>query len=126
MTELGTERSDDEDDEDTIYASSYRPQRQLYDMNKQQTPYDRNCPSLSTQDKNTQQNTKYNKASFKGSCHGCGREGRNAGEWYFLLKVNQGLSYRKSNLKAGKEKAAKYFQQSSSNYRDRRAKITHL
>ena len=42
------------------------------------------------------------------------------------MKVEQCLAYLKSNPSAGKKKAAKYRQQSSSNYRDRRAKIAHL
>ena len=36
------------------------------------------------------------------------------------------MTYLKQNPKAGHEKAAKYRQQSSNNYRSRRAKIAHL
>ena len=42
------------------------------------------------------------------------------------MKVRQCISYLKDNPKAGDEKAAKYRQQSASNYRDRRDKVRSL
>ena len=42
------------------------------------------------------------------------------------MKVKQCLSYLKDNPKAGQEKAAQFRQQSTSNYKDRRAKIRTL
>ena len=128
MQEFCIECSDEESEEDgVVNAANYRGRQQQprqHDRNRRQ--YDRNRTSPPTQTKSTSLNTKYNKAPFKGSCYGCGREGHHAGECYFLMKVEQCLAYLKSNPSAGKEKAAKYRQQSSSNYRDRRAKIAHL
>ena len=80
MTELCTKHSDDEDDEATIHASNYHPQHKPYNRNKQQTPYGMGHPLPPTQDKNTHQNTKYNKALFTGSCYGCVKEGHITGE----------------------------------------------
>ena len=66
------------------------------------------------------------KTAFKGSCNSCGMEGHHAASCYFLMKVKQCLSYLKDNPKAGQEKAAQFRQQSTSNYKDRRAKIRTL
>ena len=67
-----------------------------------------------------------NKTPFKGSCFGCSRDGHHVTECYFLMKVEQCMAYLKQNPKAGHEKAAKYRQQSSDNYRSCRAKTAHL
>ena len=42
------------------------------------------------------------------------------------MKVKQCLSYLKDNPKTGQKKAAQFRQQSTSNYKDRRAKIRTL
>ena len=56
----------------------------------------------------------------------CGRKGHHADTCYFLMKVRQCISYLKDNPRAGDEKAAKYRQQSASNYKDRMTKIRSL
>ena len=53
-------------------------------------------------------------------------EGHHAATCYFLMKVKQCLSYLKDNPRAGEDKAAQYRQQSTSNYKDRRAQIRTL
>ena len=62
----------------------------------------------------------------KGSCMAYGCEGHHDGTCYLLMKVRQCISYLKDNPKSGDEKAAKYCQQSASNYNHRRAKIRSL
>ena len=69
---------------------------------------------------------KKTRQAFKGSCNSCGMEGHHAATCYFLMKVKQCLSYLKDNPRAGEDKAAQYRQQSTSNYKDRRAQIRTL
>ena len=104
-----------------------------YDTSTEIVNYTRNQPSQNGNFKPTRQLYQRNwspprmiKNSYKGSCMACGREGHHDGTCYFLMKVRQCILYLKDNPKVGDEKAAKYRQQSASNYKHRRAKIRSL
>ena len=95
------------------YTNYQRPRNGNFKRNTQ--PFQRNRPP-----------PRMTKQAFKGGCNSCGMKGHHAATCYFLMKVKQCLSYLKDNPNAGQEKAAQFRQQSTSNYKDRRAKIRTL